>query len=192
MKKNLLANAETLPKTTVIIVCEIDTLGNAVSNYTTSIQNKNLNTLLDKLSKNIELKRCYVNGYTANAKAEFTYALEYNHTVVTAKKNADNISSSNKDFNLYRSSINSELSSAPYGKYTFDMNKTVINGQQYDNNKLIKTTTHGASNAFLSLLVPGLGDHRVSYGKKSGISVALSTYALIGGGIGLKFYSNSE
>ena len=72
------------------------------------------------------------------------------------------------------------------------MNKTVINGQQYDNNKLIKTTTHGASNAFLSLLVPGLGDHRVSYGKKSGISVALSTYALIGGGIGLKFYSNSE
>jgi hypothetical protein len=37
-----------------------------------------------------------------------------------------------------------------------------------------------------------LGDHRVSYGKKNGVGVALSTYALIGGGIGLKMYSNSE
>lgn len=192
LKKNLLANAETLPKITVNIVCEIDTLGNTVSNYTTSIQNKNLNTLLDKLTKSIKLKHCFINGYTANAKAEFNYTLEYNHAVVIANKNADNISSSNKDFNLYRSTINSELSSAPYGKYTFDMNKIVINGQQYDNNKLIKTSTHGASNAFLSLLVPGLGDHRVSYGQKNGVGVALSTYALIGGGIGLKFYSNSE
>ena len=83
-------------------------------------------------------------------------------------------------------------SNAPYGKYTFDINKTTINGQSYNDNKIIKASTHGAENALLSLLVPGLGDHRVSYGKRKGIGVALSTYALIGGGIGLKVYSNRE
>jgi hypothetical protein len=50
----------------------------------------------------------------------------------------------------------------------------------------------GTSNVFLSLLIPGLGDHRVTYGKKKGIGFALSTYALMGTGIGLKVYSNRE
>ncbi|MCL2041822.1 MAG: hypothetical protein FWG84_07280 [Bacteroidales bacterium] len=52
--------------------------------------------------------------------------------------------------------------------------------------------TGGPSNAWLSLLVPGLGDHRVTYGKKSGLSTALWSYGLIATGVGLKFYSISE
>lgn len=193
LRNALLTKGETLPRTVVSIVCQVDTSGVSSAGFNTSVQNKTLNVVLEKLSKNIKLKQVFINGYTALAKAEFTYTLEYNHAVVTAKKNAGNISSGNKDFNLYRSIINSELSSAPYGKYTFDINKTVINGQQYNNNKLIKMSgSGGPSNAFLSLLVPGLGDHKVTYGKKSGISTALWTYGLIGAGVGLKFYSNSE
>jgi hypothetical protein len=84
-------------------------------------------------------------------------------------------------------------SNAPYGNYTFDMNKTTINGQVFDNNKLVKmSSSDGPSNAFLSLLIPGFGDHLVSYGKKNGVGVALWTYGLIGAGVGLKSYSNSE
>jgi hypothetical protein len=169
-------------------------LGNAISNYTASVQNKNLNALLDRLSKNIKLKRCFVNGYTTLAKAEFTYTLEYNHSIISVKNTPGGASSNHKDFGIYRSTISSELGgNAPYGKYTFDMNKTTINEQVFDNSKLMKmSSSGGASNAWLSLLVPGLGNHRVSYGKKNGVGVAISTYALIGGGIGLKFYSNSE
>ena len=50
----------------------------------------------------------------------------------------------------------------------------------------------GPENALFSLLVPGLGDHRVTFGKKKGIGIALATYGLIGTGVGLKLYSNSE
>ncbi|MGC3977387.1 MAG: hypothetical protein QM751_03650 [Paludibacteraceae bacterium] len=194
LKKTLLAKGETLPRTTVSIICEVDTFGVSTSKFTTSVQNKNLNAVLDKICKNLKIKQVFWSGYKVLSKAEFTYTIDYNHTVITAKKNPDGISSGNKDFNIYRSAINSELGyNAPYGKYTFDMNKTTINGQVFDNNKLVKMSgSGGPSNAFLSLLVPGLGDHRVSYGKKNGVGVALSTYALIGGGIGLKLYSNSE
>ncbi|MDR0603623.1 MAG: hypothetical protein LBG80_04890 [Bacteroidales bacterium] len=195
LKKYLLANAEILAKTTVSIACEIDTLGDIVdivSNYTTSIQNKNLNTLLDKLSSSIKLEPCFINGYPVSAKAEFNYTVEYNHFVIVVKKKPEHIFSKNKNFNTYYTDIDSMLASAPYGKYTFDMNKIVINGQHYDNDKLIKTSTHGASNAFLSLLIPGLGQHRVSFGKRKGLGITIPTYMLIGSGIGLKFYSNSE
>lgn len=194
IKKNLLANAENLPRTMVNIVCEIDTLGNVVSNYTVSIQNKNLNVLLEELTKNIKLKRCFINGYSALAKAEFIYMLEYNHSVISVKNTPDGTSSNHKDFGIYRSTVSSELGyNAPYGKYTFDMNKITINGQVFDNNKLVKMSgSGGASNAWLSLLVPGLGDHRVTYGKRKGIGIAVTTYGLIGAGVGLKLYSNSE
>ena len=193
LKKYLLTNATTLPKITISLVYNIDTLGVVNSNFTSSIQNKNLNILLDKFKKNIKLKPCFLNGYSANAKAEFYYTIEYNHAIVTVNKNVENLSSSNKDFKSYRSIITNELNSAPYGKYAFDMNKTIINGQQYDNNKLIKIKdTGGPSNALLSLIVPGLGDHNVTYGKTSGLSTALWTYSIIGAGVGFKFYSNSE
>ena len=80
------------------------------------------------------------------------------------------------------------------GNYVLNLNQVTINGKStYNNSNVAKySNTGGASNAFLSLLVPGLGDHRVSYGKKSGVGTALWTYGLIGAGVGLKFYSNSE
>lgn len=194
LKRSLLANAENLPRTSIYIVCEIDTFGNVVSNYTVSIQNKNLNALLDIIIRNIMLKPCYLNGYTAMAKAEFTYTLLHNHSVISVNNRPQGLTSKHKDFDNYRPRIRAELgSNAPYGKYTFDVNKTIINGQVFYNNRLLKMrSSGGASNALLSLFVPGLGDHRVSYGKKKGVGVALSTYALIGTGIGLKFYSISE
>lgn len=80
------------------------------------------------------------------------------------------------------------------GNYMLNLNQITINGKRtYNKSSVTKYNNTGtASNVFLSLLVPGLGDHRVSYGKKNGVGVALSTYALIGGGVGLKLYSNSE
>lgn len=156
LRNALFAKGETLPRTTVSIVCEVDTFGVSTANFTTSVQNKNLNTILENISKNLKLKQVFLNNYTMLTKAEFTYTIDYNRAVITAKKNPDGISSNNKDFNIYRSAINSELSSdAPYGKYTFDMNEITINGRVFGNNKLLKMSVSGGpSNAFLSFLVP--------------------------------------
>ena len=194
LQKALLANSKTLTLTTINIICEVDTFGISTTNFNTSVQNEKINVIINNICKNLRLKQVFWNKYTVLSKAEFSYTIDYNHAVISVKKNPDGISSSNKDFNIYRSDINSELSSsAPYGKYTFEMNKTNINGQAFDNNKLIKMSgSGGPSNAFLSLLVPGLGDHNVSFGEKSGVKTALWTYGLIGAGIGLKLYSNSE
>jgi hypothetical protein len=190
----LLVKGQTVPKTDVSIICEVDTLGVSKISFNTSVQSDNLDAVLKKSSENLRLKQVFVNGYAALAKAEFNYTIEFDHAVITVKKNSYNISSNHENFNAYRSDINSKLGyDAPNGKYTFDMNKTTINGQVYDNNKLVKMNSSvGPSNAFLSLLVPGLGDHRVTNGRKKGIGIAVSTYALITSGIVLKFYSNSE
>ncbi|MDR1170621.1 MAG: hypothetical protein LBK97_07295 [Prevotellaceae bacterium] len=192
LQRNLLAGGETLPKTIVNFECATDTFGITASDFSASIRNKNLNTILERLNRDINLKPCFVNAYPVNAKAEFNYTIEYNHSLVTLKKGINDIVPNSRDF--YPKSIDNDLVSAPYGKYTFDVNRIIINGQEYNNNKLIKMRgTSGPSNALLSLLVPGLGDSRVVYGgKKRGITVALATYGLIGAGIGCKIYSDSE
>jgi tetratricopeptide (TPR) repeat protein len=192
--KNLYATGETLPTTTISIVYEVDTLGITVSNYTSSGRNGNLNTLLDRLTKDIKLKSCYVKSYAINARAEFNYTLEYySHGMVTVTKNTKGTIAKNDNFDAYRARIDRDLLSAPFGKYVFDVNTTTINGRKYHDNKLLAINrTGGPSNVLLSLLVPGLGDHRVTYGKKNGLGVMFTTYGLIGAGVGLKFYSNRE
>jgi hypothetical protein len=52
--------------------------------------------------------------------------------------------------------------------------------------------TGTASNAFLSLLIPGLGDRRVTYGEKSGLGRAFYSYGLIGAGVGFKMAADKE
>jgi hypothetical protein len=80
----------------------------------------------------------------------------------------------------------------PYGgNYTLSVNNLTINGKNSINNfKVLKTGT--ASNAFLSLLIPGLGDKAVTYGQKSGLRRAFYSYGLIGAGIGCKMRSDEE
>lgn len=57
--------------------------------------------------------------------------------------------------------------------------------------KFVKPTD-GPANAWLSLLVPGLGDHRVTKGQKKGVYTALLTYACIGAGVYCKIGANDE
>jgi hypothetical protein len=55
-----------------------------------------------------------------------------------------------------------------------------------------KNTKDGPYNALLSVIIPGLGDHRVSNGSKSGVLTALSTYGFITLGVACKIASNLE
>jgi hypothetical protein len=83
----------------------------------------------------------------------------------------------------------------PYrGNYSFSMNNLTINGKSSANNfKVLEYRDTGtASNAFLSLLIQGLGDNAVTYGQKSGFRRAFYSYGLIGAGIGCKMVSDKD
>ncbi|MDR2027764.1 MAG: hypothetical protein LBQ01_09470, partial [Prevotellaceae bacterium] len=83
----------------------------------------------------------------------------------------------------------------PYGgNYSISMNNLTVNGKSSINSlKVLKYRDTGtASNAFLSLLVPGLGVKRVTYGEHSGFRRTLYAYGLIGAGILCKTVANNE
>lgn len=191
--KVFLLNELNLSKTQISIVSEIDTLGVAKTSFSTNSDNLALKNKLNEIVKKTYLKPVFINGYNLNIFAEFNYIIEANHDIVVANKKAEYIKSNNENFKLYSSKINNELLGAPIGKYTFNMNTAFINNHRYEDYNLIKVKgTGGPSNAFLSLLVPGLGLKNVSGGKTSGLSTALWTYGLIGAGIGFKAWSNKE
>ena len=189
----LQASDENLTQTRVRIICTIDTLNNCTTDYSTMPENETLNQIIEGILKGMKLEPYVINGYTAMAKAEFSFIVKRERLTIKVKKTPFEIASKDQNFSLIEKSIRQELNNAPIGRYTLDMNMTSINGNTVDDNRLIKVhPIYGASNAWLSLLVPGLGDHRVSFGKRKGIGIGLATYAIIGTGIGLKVYSNKE
>lgn len=191
--KAILFNEKNLTPTKITITANIDTIGVTTTDFVSTISDTKLNEKLKKISDNIKLKQPSMNGYTVLAKAVFEYTISTDEAIIKVNKNANGFESDAPKFSAYRSDISNALYSAPMGKFAFQFNKATINGNDYVEVKLLKYNgTGGSSNAFLSLLVPGLGDHKVTYGKKSGVGTALWTYGLIGTGVGLKFYSNSE
>ena len=194
LKKILAATTENFPNTNVYITYKIDTLNNVTVDYTTSVINSKLNVILDSVIKYVTLKPCYIKGYPVMAKAEFSYSVGHQYSTITVKKTPDGITSKDQNFRELRSETNNIIGrDAPYGRYTLQFNKTSIDGLSLGDNKLLKAKKiGGASNAWLSILIPGLGKHKVTFGEKKGVGTALFTYALIGGGVGLKLYSNKE
>lgn len=79
------------------------------------------------------------------------------------------------------------------GRYNVVVTTTCINGKYNSFQRLLSyKNTGGPSNALWSVLVPGLGQHKVTYGENSGVWTTVGVYGLIAGGIGFYLYSNSE
>ena len=79
------------------------------------------------------------------------------------------------------------------GRYTIGNTTVCIDGMYYSFQKMLSyRNTGGATNALLSVAVPGLGQHKVTYGEKTGIGTTIGVYGLIAGGIGLYYVSNNE
>jgi hypothetical protein len=49
--------------------------------------------------------------------------------------------------------------------------------------------TGGPANVFLSMIIPGLGRHRVTYGEQSGVGTTLFFFGSLGATIGLRYWS---
>ncbi len=79
------------------------------------------------------------------------------------------------------------------GNYNIGSTTININGKPKSFQTLLSyKNTGGPSNALWSVLVPGLGRHRVTYGDKSGVWTTVGVYGLVAGGITLYLCSNSE
>lgn len=79
-----------------------------------------------------------------------------------------------------------KLPMSDYGKYTLERKMVSIEGDQQTSVRLLEyKNTGGPANAWLSLLVPGLGLHKVTYGKRTGLFTTIGVYGLIGTGVGL-------
>ncbi|MBO7055769.1 MAG: hypothetical protein J6W37_10405, partial [Bacteroidales bacterium] len=133
-----------------------------------------------------QLQQPYIKGYTVAASTVFRYTLECNSGMVVLRKTPRNgietISSNNLQI-LNEKPAQLLPYDYPYGKFQYNFQVENINGKKNENLQLVHYNGYGTgANAFLSLLVPGLGDHRVSYGEKSGVKTALFAYGLLGVG----------
>lgn len=79
------------------------------------------------------------------------------------------------------------------GNYNIGSTTIYINGKPKSFQTLLSyKNTGGPNNALWSVLVPGLGQHRVTYGDKSGVWTTVGVYGLIAGSITLYLCSNNE
>ncbi|MDR0606692.1 MAG: hypothetical protein LBG80_20675 [Bacteroidales bacterium] len=192
--KGILLKEKKVNSANITISCTIDTAGIITRSYTSTIVNSKLNEEIKQIVNQIKLSQTTLYGYTVSSKADFSYTISAEENVVKVKKNSKGMEYDIKQYYSYDRKIRDIVSSAPtMGNFKIRFNRVTINGQHHDENKLLKYTGTGrASNLFLSLLIPGLGQHRVTYGERTGLGITLPTYALIGTGIVLKFYSESE
>lgn len=77
-----------------------------------------------------------------------------------------------------------------YGKFAFKNVTSSVDNSMHSGFHLVDYKgVGGPANVFLSMLVPGLGRHRVTYGRQLGIGTAVIFYASVGASLGLRYYA---
>lgn len=191
---NFFSNKDLAFNGTISYTYYIDTLGKTTRGSSSESQTDvNIANSLRNLGSNYSLEPVYKQGYTFNAKGELKM------TVLFDKKK--NFTVKKRYNNITKNEINNEKQAVIYdllsktnakGKFKVQILTRKINDVDYSENKIIGYKhIGGPSNAFLSLLIPGLGDKFV-YENNKGLAIAIFTYGLIGAGVGAKFYSISE
>ncbi|MDR2058471.1 MAG: hypothetical protein LBP83_09390 [Dysgonamonadaceae bacterium] len=192
LKTILLAGKEVQPAS-ISITCTVDTAGTTRFICNTTLTDALLEEKIKQLARRITLKQTSINGYTVASIANYSYSISSDYAILQVKKNKNGMESNGKKYKAYSEKANNLLHSAPMGNFTVQCSRITINSQTSQDENILKYKgTGGPSNALLSLLVPGLGDHRVTYGEKSGVGTALWTYGLLGAGIGCYVWSANE
>lgn len=185
--KLLLENSKNVDFQNINIVYQFDSLGKLSFKIPSAVKDQNFRKQLET----IVFSQPMIYGYPVMAKATFNFKFEKYHTKIKVINKPKGKFSNHDDFFKYRSFFNSEISNgAPYGKYHFDLNKITINGEIFEENRLVKIKSYGPEYVFLSMIVPGLGRHFVNLGDKNSENVMLNIAgsALYTGGLGLLIY----
>lgn len=64
----------------------IDTIGNISYDYKTSNKNEKVDSQMIDLCKIVSMPQSYIDSYTVNAKAEFSYIVHYDYALIHVKK----------------------------------------------------------------------------------------------------------
>lgn len=138
----------------------------------------------DKISLQVSTK----NNYEVQAEATFKISLE-------ATAESKKVERTGRMLSAYSGNerIADLVNKGPMGIYTLNLNYGKINGEAFEQNEVVKFKAKGGpSNAFKSIIVPGLGVKPVTGGQKNGIGRTVFAYGLLGAGIGCKIYSNTQ
>lgn len=170
-----------------------DTLGNnlsAVKNISTSLTGYTTN--LSNITSNGILKPSSEGGYFLASQENLTFDVKWSTTKNLFKSNSKGIFQNeypNQNLNSVESFINKQP--FKYGKYIFEIKNKEVNGKSYSNINLVKYKTVGPEAALFSMLMPGMGTLKVTYGKKGW---GRFTCFLLSSGlaIGSKLYSDAQ
>lgn len=189
---------DTLPEQTIKIIISVDKDGHNSTQVKADDQ-KISETILQELPK-INLPSVSYFNQSTNAEATYEYNISVSSSTSkvkrTRKKLIQNpvILDRNQILNyltITRDTVNliKNINSAhPYlfGKFQFRSTTAFVNGKSQSGFHLSKYHgTGGPANVFLSMIIPGLGNHRVTFGKKSGAGTMIFFYGSIGASIGL-------
>lgn len=170
-----------------------DTLGNnlsAVKNISTSLTGYTTN--LSNITSNGILKPSSEGGYFLASQENLTFDVKWSTTKNLFKSNSKGIFQNeypNQNLNSVENFINKQP--FKYGKYIFEIKNKEVNGKSYSNINLVKYKTVGPEAALFSMLMPGMGTLKVTYGKKGW---GHFTCFLLSSGlaIGSKLYSDAQ
>jgi hypothetical protein len=168
-----------------------DTLGNNLStikNISTSLKGDIAS--LSNIDKKGILKPSSESGYFLASQENLNLNLKWSTTKNLFKSKSKGIF---PDFYRDQNSVESFINKQPikYGNYFVETKNKEINGDLYTSINLVKYRTIGPSAALYSMLMPGLGSLKVSYGNK-GWGRFTSFLLSSGLAIGSKLFSDSQ
>jgi tetratricopeptide (TPR) repeat protein len=171
---------------------EFDTSGINKSNYSiTNSTGVKLSGVLEKAKASGLLGPSSLEGY--NVASRESFAIEYSWSSANSvyhrklkKTRHSNKLSANADM-IIKNYIDNQF--FKYGKYEFQVRTKTFNGNSFNNISLIKYKVRGPGNSLYSLLIPGLGSHRVTYGRK-GVGVFAGFTCFTAAAIYYRYVSN--
>jgi hypothetical protein len=146
-----------------------DTLGHnhsSIIKINSSI--KNYDTFLSSISKKT-VKPSIEGGYFLATNENIKFDLKWKSKKTKFKYSSKKgIFQCHNNINLNVSNIENYINTQNfnYGKYIFEIKNKVANGNSFDDIKLIKYKMAGPGSALYSILMPGMGTLKVTYGSK--------------------------
>jgi len=170
-----------------------DTIGknlSSVKNISTSLNG--YYSYLSTISQNGILKPASEGGYFLASKDNLIFDIKWSAVNESYKSNSRGIFQSgntSKNINTIKSFIYRQP--FKYGKYIFEIKNKEFNEKSFSDINLLKYSTVGSEAALLSMLMPGMGTLKVTYGKKGW---GRFTCFLLSSGlaIGSKLYSDAQ
>lgn len=171
-----------------------DTLGtnlSSVKDISTSI--KEFETYFESISKSEILTPVFINSYFLRATENVYLNLKWHTDKVSYKSKSKGISSRTKQENQNNDLITKFINkqSFNYGKYKFEIKQKNVLDNVFTDISLVKYKTVGPSAVFLSMILPGTGTLKVTYGEKG--RGRITSFLLFSGlAVGAKLYSDGQ